>query len=785
MRAQHEVGIAVLDRDVAHRDAREVAALEFRPVAAAVGRDPEAHFRADEQQVAVDRIFLHDVRIAAQALLLAADLLPGLAEVARAVDVGIEVAERVAIERRVRGRAVVAARLDGADPRILRQALHVADDVRPGLAAIARELHVAVVGAHPDHVAVLRRLADRVDRRVHLGRRVVDRDAARFFLLLLERVVRGEVGRDAVPVLALVARAEQELRADVDRALLVRAHFDRRVPVVAQLLLEACGRLDESRQARATVDAAEEAALRFGIDEVGVGRIGPHPEAVAEIQVVPARIRDAARKRRITGPRTVVLQAAVHLVRVLVVDAHVVELRNRQVVAFPPAIAAVVAVPETAVVAAHHVVRVVRIDPHVVPVAVRAAAGTGEALAAVERDDQREVRLEDLVGVLRVDDQAREVERAPHHRLAAVAFRPRPAAVVGTEQRAAHAFDHRVDALRIARRDRDADAAPRLRRQAVVLVRLDCRERTRTVARLEQARARCRFGAFAAGSERPALAAEVPQRHEQVRGVGRIRAHVGAARGCVRPLQRLRPRLAAVARHVQAARRGIAPQAARHAGVDRVRVLRVDHDARDALGIGQADVRPGVATVGGLVDAVADRHGVARPRFARAHPHDLRIGRVDRDRADRLHRLLVEHRLERRAAVGRLPDAAARGADVQQRLAVDVAASDGGDAAAHRGRADVARAESGDRAGIEFRGGCFRGERRCCDGRERERRGEGLHAHGGVSPHLAAGVAGNANFASSTASLTFTDSIVTFCPFGPPLGPDSIENGMYTPATCS
>ena len=55
--------------------------------------------------------------------------------------------------------------------------------------------------------------------------------------------------------------------------------------------------------------------------------------------------------------------------------------------------------------------------------------------------------------------------------------------------------------------------------------------------------------------------------------------------------------------------------------------------------------------VGGFVDAIADRNAVARPCFAGAHPNSFRSLRIDGDRADRLHGLLVEHGLERRAAI--------------------------------------------------------------------------------------------------------------------------------------
>src|SRR5262249_53295103 len=86
-----------------------------------------------------------------------------------------------------------------------------------------------------------------------------------------------------------------------------------------------------------------------------------------------------------------------------------------------------------------------------------------------------------------------------------------------------------------------------------------------------------------------------------------------------------------------------------------------------------------------------------------ADPDGLRVRGIEGDRADRLHRLLVEDGLERGAAVHRLPDTAARGADVEDGLATVDVRGDGGDAAAHRGGADVARADAGDDAGVDGR----------------------------------------------------------------------------------
>jgi hypothetical protein len=106
------------------------------------------------------------------------------------------------------------------------------------------------------------------------------------------------------------------------------------------------------------------------------------------------------------------------------------------------------------------------------------------------------------------------------------------------------------------------------------------------------------------------------------------------------------------------------PQVTGHRDVHRIGVLGIDGDAGDALGFREAQLLPRVSAVGGLVDPIADRHAVPHPRFARAHPHRLRMLAVDGHGTDRL-ALLVEGWLECGAAVGRLPHAAARGADPQ------------------------------------------------------------------------------------------------------------------------
>src|SRR4030095_6004291 len=108
---------------------------------------------------------------------------------------------------------------------------------------------------------------------------------------------------------------------------------------------------------------------------------------VAAVHVFPTAVGNSAWILRIADPGTVVLKAAVNVIGPVVVEAHVIELRDRQVVAFPPSIGAVIRVPESAIVAGHYVVGVVWINPDVVKVTMRATGDVAEALAAVATGD--------------------------------------------------------------------------------------------------------------------------------------------------------------------------------------------------------------------------------------------------------------------------------------------------------------------------------------------------------------------------------------------------------------
>src|SRR5262249_28608234 len=140
--------------------------------------------------------------------------------------------------------------------------------------------------------------------------------------------------------------------------------------------------------------------------------------------------------------------------------------------------------------------------------------------------------------------------------------------------------------------------------------------------------------------------------------------------------------------------------------------------------------------------------------------------RINGHRADRLHGLLVEHRLVGRAAVLRFPDPAARRADVNRQALPFPHRIDRGDASAHRRRPDVARAEAGDGVGVDFdrrlRERCARCEQKNRDDTRCSFHSSLLGYFFGVAAGGWLAAFGSANRASAMATFTSTFSIETF-----------------------
>ena len=252
-------------------------------------------------------------------------------------------------------------------------------------------------------------------------------------------------------------------------------------------------------------------------------------------------------------------------------------------------------------------------------------------------------------------------------------------------QRPSHlaGLDLRVDDVGIRTRDVERDAAVGARRQPVA---------GQLVPRLAGVSALPDRAAGTAAVEAAAGAAPLVARRVDDAGVHRIEDDVGEAGVVVDELDVV-PGLAAVGRLVDAAFRVRAEEMAERRDVDRVGVLRIDDDARDRLRLFQPDVGEGLAAVGRLVDAVAERRGLAVVRLAGADVDDVRVARMDGDVADRGGGVGVEHRLERHAVVLRLPHAADGVAKVDD-VGIGLRHRDVVDAAAHARRADGAEAEA-------------------------------------------------------------------------------------------
>src|SRR5439155_3934293 len=105
---------------------------------------------------------------------------------------------------------------------------------------------------------------------------------------------------------------------------------------------------------------------------------------------------------------------------------------------------------------------------------------------------------------------------------------------------------------------------------------------------------------------------------------------------------------------------------------------------------------PRSAAIVTFVHAVTVGDGSLRIALAGPDPDDVGMLRVDGDPADRVGALFVEDRLPRRAAIGRLPDAAGCRAD-EDHGAVGRVDGDGHDAAGGDGGTDGSRFQTGER----------------------------------------------------------------------------------------
>ena len=713
--------IAVLHHQVADRRIRQVL-LQSRPAIAVVQRHIDAVLGAEEQEPLPHRVFADRAGEVSGSDSLD-DLRPGGAVVGRAEDIRLPVVHLVAVRGQERGSRSVRRLFQDAHPAELRQVRR--RDLRPGPAVIPGQMHPAVVGGDPDGVEVVLRGSDREDRGVDLRPVHVHGDEAAGLAERL-RVGVGEVGADLRPGLAIVGGEVEELRTRVEPVLVERREHDGEspLPAVRQRARRFAGEepridLDVADLAVRPVVPGQQRALAAGVEHIEVrrmlrdvsalapaGRVVPAAPRPPRLHVVPALAGNAH--------RGVVLLRSAHMVGKVVGDIHMVQLGGHIRLA-GPGLAAVHRDIAAAVVRVAHPLWIVGIDPEVVLVSVRRTDHMVEGFAAVVGAVEAGIERVHPVRIHRVGVHPGVVEGALAEFPLVVREPPGGAPVVGAEHAAFGRFHDGPHPIRIRRGNGDPDLADGPFRHSRVLRQLDPGVAA-VVGAVEP-------GIRSAAPHLPGLAVHLPDGRVEHFGVPPVDDQVGGA-GAGAHEEDPFPGVPPVGGAEHAALFVVAVGMAERGHIDQVRVHRVDADAGDRLGVGEAHMPPGLAAVAAPVHPVALGDAAAQLRLPAADEHDVRVRLGHGDGADGgTGDLPVGHREPGGPGIQGLPEPAAGGAEVVLVLPAGAAGATQGATAARR--ADVAplqRPEEG-LVEVEVLAGGGAGQRDQGEQGERDREG--------------------------------------------------------------
>ena len=146
--------------------------LQRLPTVAVVERDVQPRFRTGIKQSTLVWILTNHARERRVGNSVR-DLLPGLSVIAGAIEIGPIVVPLVHRPRNVGGAGIVRRGFERVDLDPLRHHARRRRDIRPVLAAIARQMDQSIITAGPDRPRLNRRFHQREDRRVVLDARVV------------------------------------------------------------------------------------------------------------------------------------------------------------------------------------------------------------------------------------------------------------------------------------------------------------------------------------------------------------------------------------------------------------------------------------------------------------------------------------------------------------------------------------------------------------------------------------------------------------------------------------
>src|SRR5262249_32166457 len=96
-------------------------------------------------------------------------------------------------------------------------------------------------------------------------------------------------------VLTMISRTKEKLRSNVNRALFIRTHVNRSIPIETKLSFPIIRfRLDRTRFQCFAIHASDESALRLRVYVGWVGRIGKRPKTVSAAEVFPAAVGNSS-----------------------------------------------------------------------------------------------------------------------------------------------------------------------------------------------------------------------------------------------------------------------------------------------------------------------------------------------------------------------------------------------------------------------------------------------------------------------------------------------------------
>ena len=653
--------VIALDQKIARPGGRQIL-LQWLPPVAIVETDEHAGFGAGVKQARAHRVGAHDAdRLAGGKA--RGDVLPGLAAIVRPQDMGFEIVDPLAIDRKIGGIAVAIGLVDA---RNLAPRLHSGERARlPAAPAVARDAEDAAVAARPDFVGRMGRRLDRYDRPVAASSGVGDRDridAARRIGLLA-----GKVGADDRPAVAAVERSENDVAAKIQR-IGPGPRRDQRIDPVEMMLDRGRAkavighreRRDVGDIAGIGVPPADVPAKSRTIDDAGVLRVGNVVIALVAADRMPVAeigrsIIASAGDR--DGPA--VLLARVNPIGKAVVGREVIELAGRLIIPVAPGLRAVDADCSALVRRRRNAFGMERVDPEVVIiVAAGTAAGDHAMHPALIAAADRLADGIDHVGVARIDRDPACVIRGEG--LFVIDLAPMRAAVVAAPHPAILLrIHHRIDPQCAVLAGRcEADPADRAVGPAAAGQPLPVGA---AIVAAPHPAARPRgLGEIALPRPLPPF----PGRGEERFIIGRIAGDIDRA-GEAAGRKRMSPGPAAVGRTIDAARIAGAEEMADRGDDDVIGILGIDPDLADIFGVVKAEVGPVFAAVAAAIDAAPGLDVIARLGLAGAGVDHLGIGRRHGNRADGRAWPMVEHAAPRAAAVVGFPDAPARCAKVK------------------------------------------------------------------------------------------------------------------------